>query len=121
MCMNITDNLDGTFTTTFVPPNTGIQRFTAYRRAISGRDTHTAFQKNADHLAQFEGVIWSDGSVSLRWLTACKSTSVWASVADMLNIHGHPEYGTEIIWHDDREPAEWTAQVAAWRAAQADR
>ena len=70
-----------------------MERFTAYRRNISERDTHNALQKNADGDPQFEGVIWTDGSVALRWLTACRSTSVWASVADMLNIHGHPEYG----------------------------
>lgn len=91
-------------------------RFTAYRREISGRDTHTAFQKNPDDQPQFEGVIWTDGSVTLRWLTACKSTSVWANVADMLNIHGHPEYGTEIVWHDAPAPQEWLDQVAAYRA-----
>jgi hypothetical protein len=87
-----------------------MKRFTAYRRNISQRDTHTHFQKNADHEPQFEGVIWTDGTVSLRWLTACKSTSVWASLADMLNIHGHPEYGTEIVWHDDCAPIEWLEQ-----------
>lgn len=88
-------------------------RFTAYRRAISGRDTHTALQKNADDVPQFEGVIWTDGSVTLRWLTACRSTSVWANVEDMLNIHGHPEYGTDIIWHDAPAPQVWHDQVAA--------
>ena len=82
-------------------------RFTAYRRAISGRDTHTALQKNAD---------WTDGSVTLRWLTACCSTSVWANVEDMLNIHGHPEYGTEIVWHDAPAPQIWHDQVAAFTA-----
>lgn len=92
-------------------------RFTVYRRAISGRDTHTAFQKNADDVPQAEGVIFTDGSVALRWRTACRSTSVWASIADMLNIHGHPEYGTEIEWHDAPAPQEWADQVAAWRAS----
>lgn len=89
-----------------------MQRFTAYRRNISQRDTHNALQKNADADPQFEGVIWTDGTVTLRWLTACRSTSVWASVADCLNIHGHPEYGTEIVWHDGLAPREWTVQVA---------
>lgn len=92
-----------------------MQRFTAYRRNISGRDTHNALQKNADSEPQFEGVIWTDGTVTLRWLTACRSTSVWASVADMLNIHGHPEYGTEIEWHDGDAPIEWQRQVADFR------
>jgi len=91
-----------------------VKRFTAYRRAISQRDTHTAYQKNPDDVPQFEGVIWTDGTVTLRWLTACRSTSVWANLEDMLNIHGHPEYGTEIVWHDQQEsPAEWVAQCAA--------
>jgi hypothetical protein len=87
-----------------------VKRFTAYRRNISQRDTHTELQKNADHEPQFEGVIWTDGSVTLRWLTACRSTSVWANVSDMLNIHGHPEYGTEIVWHDGPAPVEWSAK-----------
>lgn len=40
-----------------------MQRFTAYRRAISGRDTHNEKQKNPDDVPQFEGVIWTDGTV----------------------------------------------------------
>jgi hypothetical protein len=94
-----------------------IWRFTAYRRNISERDTHNALQKNADSEPQFEGVIFTDGSVALRWRTACKSTSVWGSVAEMLAIHGHPEYGTEIEWHDAPAPQAWLDQVAAHRAA----
>jgi hypothetical protein len=94
----------------------GMKRFTAYRRNISIRTTHNSLQKNADSEPQFEGVIWSDGSVALRWLTACRSTSVWANLADCLAIHGHPEYGTEIIWHDDAPPAEWLKQLAACKA-----
>ena len=88
-----------------------MERFTAYRRQISGRNTHNALQKNADGEPQFEGVIWTDGTVTLRWLTACRSTSVWASIEDCLNIHGHPEYGTEIDWHDASPPACWLDQV----------
>lgn len=94
-----------------------VQRFTAYRTNISARDTHNALQKNADDEPQFEGVIWTDGTVTLRWLTACRSTSVWGSIADCLNIHGHPEYGTVIVWHDAPEPPEWTRAVDAYRAA----
>ena len=88
-----------------------IQRFTAYRRNISDRDTHNHFQKNPDDEPQFEGVIWTDGSVSLRWLTACRSTSVWASLEDALNIHGHPEYGTDIDWHDAPAPPALIIQI----------
>jgi hypothetical protein len=85
-----------------------IQRFTAYRLNLAERGTHTAEQANADDQPQYEGVIWSDGTVTLRWLTAMSSTSVWAKLSDMLAIHGHPEYGTEIIWHDAPAPQEWT-------------
>lgn len=42
----------------------GIERFTAYRRNISERGTHTEYQRNPDDAPQFEGVIWSDGSVT---------------------------------------------------------
>lgn len=88
-----------------------MQRFTAYRREISSRETHNAFQKNPDDQPQFEGVIWTDGTVTLRWLTACRSHSVWANLSDCLNIHGHPEYGTVIEWHDGEGPPEWRRQV----------
>lgn len=93
-----------------------MKRFTAYRRDISQRTTHNALQKNADDEPQFEGVIWTDGTVTLRWLTACRSTSVWANIEDCLNIHGHPEYGTEIIWHDGDAPEIWQEQCRAIRA-----
>ena len=89
-----------------------MKRFTAYRRNISQRDTHTALHKNADSEPQYEGVIWSDGTVTLRWLTPIRAHSVWASLYDALAIHGHPEYGTEIIWHDCDPPQEWQDQVA---------
>lgn len=95
-----------------------MKRFTAYRRNLAERGTHTELQRNADDEPQFEGVIWTDGTVTLRWLTACKSTSVWNNLEDMLNIHGHPEYGTEIIWHDGVEPEEWTNRVLAWEESQ---
>jgi hypothetical protein len=92
-----------------------IQRFTAYRRNLSSMGTHTESQRNPDDEAQFEGVIWSDGTVTLRWLTACRSTSVWGSLEDMLEVHGHPEYGTEIIWHDRVVPPEfWLDKVRAY-------
>ena len=90
-----------------------MKRFTAYRRNISQRGTHNEYQKNADDQPQFEGVVWTDGTVTLRCRTACKSTSMFASLMDALNIHGHPEYGTDIVWHDHAEPPEeWVTQLA---------
>ena len=63
-------------------------------------DTHTSDQKNPGDVPQFEGVEFSDGRVALRWLTAKRSVSIWDSMGDMLAIHGHPEYGSELVWHD---------------------
>ena len=73
--------------------------FTMYRRGDLSA-THDANQANAADEPQFEGVVFSDGSVAVRWLTARRSTSVWASIEDMLAIHGHPEYESELVWTD---------------------
>jgi hypothetical protein len=56
---------------------------------------------NAPGEAQFEGVVFSDGTCAVRWLTQFRSHSVWASWEDLERIHGHPEYGTVIKWLDD--------------------
>lgn len=76
-----------------------MQRFTVYRPAVPST-THNADQVNPPDQPQFEGVVFSDGRVALRWLTDARSVSVWDSLEDMLKIHGHPEYGTYFVWHD---------------------
>jgi len=91
--------------------HTNMKRFTAYRRNISERDTHSELHKNADSDPQFEGVIWTNGTVTLSWLTPIHSVSHWTSIYDALAIHGHPEYGTEITWHDCEPPQEWLDQL----------
>ena len=78
-----------------------VRFFTVYRPAAP--DTHDANQKNAPEAPQFEGVIFSDGTCALRWLTACRSTSMWASFDDAIKIHGHPEYGTRVEWYSNEE------------------
>ncbi len=55
---------------------------------------------NAPEEVQFEGVVFTDGTVCVRWLTEFRSHSVWASLADLEKIHGHPEYSTEWRWLD---------------------
>ncbi len=90
-----------------------MQRFTAYRRAIGERTTHSAVHKNADDKPQFEGVIWEDGSCTLHWMTPRGAHSVWPSVEYALEIHGHPEYGTEIVWHDGPPHPFWVKMLAA--------
>ena len=63
-------------------------------------ETHSDIHKNASDEVQFEGVEFSDGRCALRWLTPIRSVSVWDSLADALAIHGHPEYESDIVWHD---------------------
>ena len=71
---------------------------------------------------QYEGVVFTDGSVALRWRTAFRSSSVWDSFFDFFHVHGHPEYGTRIEWLDGPAPgaeeiiAVHTAEVAARQA-----
>lgn len=76
-----------------------MKRFTMYRR--SPPPTHDENQANNPDEPQFEGVQFSDGTVAVRWMTAMRSTSIWVSMDEMLAIHGHPEYDSELVWHDD--------------------
>ena len=78
-----------------------MKTFTIYRRIIP--EHHNENQANPPDEPQFEGVVFSDGTVAVRWLTAKKSTSVWESMADLLAVHGHPEYETEVVWHDPKD------------------
>lgn len=72
--------------------------FVAYRR-LDISETHDENQANPPTEAQFEGAVFSDGKVALRWLTNCRSVSIWDSFEDAMAIHGYPEYGTEIHWY----------------------
>ena len=99
-----------------------IKRFTVYRRGDLS-ETHGPDLQNAPDEPQFEGVIFTDGTCAVRWLTAKKSTSVWASLDDLLAVHGHPEerYGTYIEWHDGATSVGAKSesndlQLARWRA-----
>jgi len=83
-----------------------MNRFTAYRPGIPV-ETHNEDQANPPDEPQYEGVVFSDGTCVIRWLTAVGSTSVWNSFNDMLRIHGHPEYGTSFVFHDDKLPLWW--------------
>jgi hypothetical protein len=86
-----------------MPAASRMRRFTMYRRyrrAVPAA-THNADQANLPDEPQFEGVVFSDETVVVRWLTQRRSTSVWSSVADLLAVHGHLEYGSILVWHDD--------------------
>ncbi len=49
----------------------------------------------------YEGVVFSDGTVVIRWMTEYRSHSVWLCWDDFIKVHGHPEYGTSIVFQDE--------------------
>lgn len=53
---------------------------------------------NSGERADYQGVVFDDGTVVLRWLTEHKSHSVWKDYRSFYKVHGHPEYGTRIEW-----------------------
>ena len=54
-----------------------------------------------------EGVLWTDGTVAVRWLGDRPSTVAWASLDDAIHVHGHGGH-TRIVWDDvpDSTPQE---------------
>lgn len=55
---------------------------------------------NGPDAIDYQGVIFDDGSVAVRWLTQFRSTSVWSDWASFYHVHGHPEYDTVIKFND---------------------
>lgn len=51
-----------------------------------------------------DGVLWPDGTVSVRWRGDRPSTVAWDSLADAEYVHGHGG-ATRIVW-DARTPEE---------------
>jgi hypothetical protein len=58
---------------------------------------------NGGAAPDYEGVLFADGSVVVRWLTQYRSTSVWNNWDDFMHVHGHPEYGTYISFQDGKD------------------
>lgn len=81
-----------------------MRRFTVYREGDLSA-THNVNQVNAPDKPQFEGVVFTDGTCVIRWMTKCRSTSVWNTFDEMWLVHGHVEpeskHGTKIIWHNE--------------------
>jgi hypothetical protein len=59
---------------------------------------------NAPDEPQLEGVIFSDGTCAVRWLTDLRSMSYWPDFATFEKVHGHPEYESEIVWLSPPSP-----------------
>lgn len=58
---------------------------------------------NAGNAPDYQGVIFDDGTVVIRWFTLYRSHSVWADWNSFYQVHGHPEYGTVIVFDDGGE------------------
>jgi hypothetical protein len=76
-----------------------MRRFNVYRPAPPSEYLESGIANATDEV-QFEGVVFSDGIVVIRWLTEHRSTSLWDSLADLVRVHGHPEYETRWEWVD---------------------
>jgi hypothetical protein len=63
----------------------------------------------ADGTPDYEGAQFTDGTVVIRWRTAYRSTSVFASFREFYAVHGHPEYGTVITFRDGYDG--WLNQI----------
>lgn len=59
---------------------------------------HNQGLANPPDVPQYQGVVFDDGSVALRWMTAVNSTSFFETYDQFFLVHGHPEYGTRIEW-----------------------
>ena len=81
-----------------VNPN-GTRRFVGYRPQVPAHYVAGGYG-NLPGEAQYEGVIFGDGTTVVRWLTEFRSTSVWASYDELMKVHGHADYGTVIAWLD---------------------
>jgi len=72
-------------------------RMTAMRRFILRRDRDIAGVSGTGIIA--EGVVFSNGKVTLSWLTQYKSVGVYDCLSDVEAIHCHGGF-TEIAWFD---------------------
>lgn len=76
-----------------------ICRFIGYRPRVPANYIEGGYGNLPDE-PQYEGVVFSDGTTVLRWLTKYRSTSVWPTFEEMEQVHGHPDYDTYIEWLD---------------------
>jgi len=83
-----------------------MNRFTAYRK-LDISDTHNENQMNDPSEPQYQGCVFESGKCVIQWLTAVSSVSVFDTFEQAMLIHGHPEYGTEIEFHDEVLPLPW--------------
>jgi hypothetical protein len=67
------------------------------RRFLLDRDVDVSGVSGTGVVA--EGVVFTDGTVVIRWTVEYRSTAIYASVADLMAIHGH-DGSTRMHWVD---------------------
>ncbi|MFZ3592276.1 hypothetical protein [Streptomyces sp. BH104] len=70
------------------------------RRFHLQRDTDITGVSGTGHVA--DGILWTDGTASVRWLGERPSIVHWDDIAHAEHVHGHGG-ATRIVW-DDPEP-----------------
>jgi hypothetical protein len=78
-----------------------MRTFRGYRPAPPEEYTAKGITNNGE-MPDYEGIMFSDGTLCVRWLTQYRSHSVWESWEAFYHVHGHPEYGTRIEWDRER-------------------
>ena len=68
------------------------------RRFLLVREKDHTGRSGVGHVA--EGVVFSDGTVVLRWTSQTRTTGIYSSIDDVTRIHGH-EGWTAIDWIDE--------------------
>lgn len=87
-------------------------RFVLYRRQPDpGRMARGV--ANPPGRPQLEGCVYSNGTTVAVWLTSASSVTVFASFGQFLQVHGHPEKLTEVVWLD---PAPFCLERAMGRS-----
>jgi hypothetical protein len=77
-----------------------MRTFTVYRRSAPAEYAAAGIANPPDE-PQFQGAVFDDGTVAVRWLTEFRSASFWDSLQALEKVHGHPEYETEWAWFGD--------------------
>lgn len=86
------------------------------------RDVDSTGVSGPGHVA--DGVVWADGTVTLRWFGAHASTVCWAGIGDAVAVHGH-DGATRFVYDDlgvpqSDYPSVW-AELTGWvQAAEED-
>ena len=80
-----------------------MRRFVIYRPNPPAHYVAQGYALPADQV-QLEGIVFTDGSCVVHWMTATHSTSIFESFEAFMKVHGHPEYGTEVDWLDVEIP-----------------